>query len=140
MLKVNPHPDYPPKDDRYIRFNVEIIMDIFTRIIEILEKGETCCLATIIESDNKDVSLGRKALVLSDGSLLESIGSAQLDSELSIMSQAALRKNKSRTVRIHDKVRVFLNIISAEIKLLVCGAGHIAVSPLLNLPIGWDSV
>lgn len=102
-------------------------MDIITRIVEILEDGETFCLATIVESGSKDATLGKRAIVLNDGSLQGSIGSTQLDSELSILSQTALRKNKSHIVQLKEKSRVFLNIISCEAQLLLCGAGHIAV-------------
>lgn len=102
-------------------------MDIFTRIVEMLEKGESFCLATIVDSDNRDLSLGRKAIVLNDGSMQGSMGSAQLDSKLSILAPTVFKEKRSRTVRIEDKVRVFLDILSSETKLLVCGAGHIAV-------------
>ena len=102
-------------------------MDVVARVAELLERGETFCLVTVVVSANPDISTGRKAIVLTDGSMEGGTGSAQLDSKLRVLALEALGEKKRRTVEIENGVRAFLDVLSGEAKLLVCGAGHIAL-------------
>ncbi|MFQ6077917.1 MAG: XdhC/CoxI family protein [Thermodesulfobacteriota bacterium] len=102
-------------------------MDIVARIVDLLERGETFCLVTVVVSANPDIPTGRKAIVLRDGSMEGGTGSAQLDSTLCALALEGGRENKRRTVDIDDQVRAFFDVLSGEAKLLVCGAGHIAL-------------
>ncbi len=101
-------------------------MDVVARASELLKKGETLCLATVVESGEQDVPPGRKAIVLSDGSFEGSLGSEPMDNELRDLSPIFFHENKSRMVNIENKVKVFINILTSNAQLLVCGAGHIA--------------
>lgn len=102
-------------------------MNVVARVSELLERGETFCLATVVVSPNLDIPVGRKAIVFRDGSIEGGMGPAELDSRLCAMAIEVLRENKRRTVEIEDQVRVFLDVLSGGAKLLVCGAGHIAI-------------
>ncbi len=102
-------------------------MDVVARVFELLKKGETLCLATVVESDERSVPPGRKVIVLRDGSLEGTLGSEPLDNKLRDLSPTFFHENKSRTVAVENKARIFINILAPETKLLVCGAGHIAV-------------
>ena len=102
-------------------------MDIFTKVSELLESGETFCLATVIASDAADITPGRKVLVLEDGTLDGTIGPKNLYSAIRDQALAALGDKKSRITEIHGGGRVFFNVLSAEDRLLICGAGHIAI-------------
>ncbi|MGD2097517.1 MAG: XdhC/CoxI family protein [Desulfobacterales bacterium] len=102
-------------------------MDIYARIVELLEKQESFCLATILDSNRSDVHTGRKAIVRFDKAIEGSFGSAQLDASLRRLAQQALKENKSTVVEIEAGCSVFLNILSADTQLVICGAGHIAL-------------
>ncbi len=102
-------------------------MDVIARVSELLKKGETLCLATVVESGERGVPAGRKAIVLRDGSLEGSLGSELLDNKLRDLAPTFFHENKSRTVAVENKTGIFINILAPETKLLVCGAGHIAV-------------
>jgi xanthine dehydrogenase accessory factor len=106
---------------------VEVFMDVIARVLELLERGETFCLVTVVVSANPDIPAGRRAIVFREGSMEGEIGSGQLDSTLRGMALEALRERKKRTVEIGGRVRAFLDVLSGEAKLLVCGAGHIAL-------------
>jgi len=107
-------------------------MDAIARVVELLERGETFCLATVVVSANTNVPAGRKAIVLRDGSMEGGMGSTQLDSTLRVLALESLTEKKRCTVEMDGQVRVFLDILSGEANLLVCGAGHIAL-PLADL-------
>jgi xanthine dehydrogenase accessory factor len=102
-------------------------MDIHARIVELLEKEKSFCLATVVGSSTGDIGPGQKAIVTRNGSIEGTLGSAQLDSSLAGQARTALSENKSGLVEIDPGLKVFLNILSSDAHLIVCGAGHIAI-------------
>ena len=102
-------------------------MDIHARIVELLEKEENFCLATVLDSNRADIRPGQKAIVRLNKTLEGTLGSAQLDTRLDRLAQQALKKNKSAVVEIEPGCSVFLNVICADAQLVICGAGHIAL-------------
>ena len=102
-------------------------MDVISKINKLLEAGETHCLATIVTSNATDGTPGSKVVVLGDGTLDGSMGSQNLDSAIRDQALSALEEKKSHIAEIDGGVRVFLNVICAEDRLLICGAGHIAI-------------
>ena len=102
-------------------------MDIHARIVALLEKEKSFCLATVVASNIADVRPGRKAIVFANGSIEGSVGSNQLDSNLGRLAQKALKEKKSEVVEIETGFKVFLNILSPDDELILCGAGHIAI-------------
>ena len=102
-------------------------MDIASRIVSLLEEEKTFCLATVIESGDREIKPGNKAIVLEDGSMEGSLGHESLDQKLGDLSPTLLKEKKSSTIHLEKSVRVFINILSSETKLLICGGGHIAI-------------
>jgi len=112
-------------------------MSIITRVNQLLADGKTFCLATVISSGRPEISAGHKQIVLGDGTVVGDEGG--LCADLQKYSQAALNEKKPRTVTLEDGLRVFLDVLSSEAKLLICGAGHIAM-PLARFAnaVGFD--
>jgi xanthine dehydrogenase accessory factor len=102
-------------------------MDIHARIVELLETEKCFCLATVLASNIADARPGRKAIVFDNGSVEGSLGSTQLESNLGDLAQKAFKENKSQVADLEGGVKVFLNILSVDAQLILCGAGHIAV-------------
>lgn len=102
-------------------------MNDISRIAELVAKGEQCCLATIVASDNPDVPVGRKVIVFPGGTMEGGVGEPGLDAALGDLARKTLTENKRRIVEMAPGVQVFLDILSDDVKLLICGAGHIAV-------------
>jgi xanthine dehydrogenase accessory factor len=100
---------------------------MIAQVNELLAAGETFCLATVVASDAADIPPGSKTIVLADGNLDGAGGSRSFEADLRDQALAALEAKESRIVEIAGRVRVFLNVLSAEDRLLICGAGHIAV-------------
>jgi xanthine dehydrogenase accessory factor len=107
-------------------------MDIMARVADLMEKETTFCLATVVVSSRSGVQPGRKAIVLQDGSLEDSLGSKQLDTKLSGLALETFKNRKPQLVEIDDGVQVFVDILTSGTRLVICGAGHIAV-PLAHL-------
>jgi xanthine dehydrogenase accessory factor len=102
-------------------------MEIADRIVALLKKEKTLCLATVVDSGNPDVQAGEKAILLIDGTLEGSLGSMQLDAKLRSLAEKIFKEGKSGIAEIQNGVKVFLNILVCDARLILCGAGHIAV-------------
>ena len=102
-------------------------MNLIARVNKLMEKGESICLATVIASKNPHIAVGGKAIVLGDGSMEGNLGTGQTDLRLRDLALTSLNQKKSQAIDMEDGVRVFFDVLSSENRLLVCGAGHIAV-------------
>jgi xanthine dehydrogenase accessory factor len=102
-------------------------MDITARVNELIQKGETFCLVTAIASNRKDIAAGQKAIVLNNGPIEGDLADGQLGLTVRDLAQAALSGKKRGLVEIQPGIHVFFDLISPELNLVVCGAGHIAV-------------
>ena len=102
-------------------------MDIVTRVADLMEKETAFCLATIVVSSHPEVQTGRKVIVLEDGSLEGSLGIEPLDAKLSELALEAFKDKKRQLVEIDDGIQAFVDILTSGARLVICGAGHIAV-------------
>jgi xanthine dehydrogenase accessory factor len=102
-------------------------MDLISRTVDLFEKEQAFCLATVVVSGDRDVIPGNKAIVLGNGSIEGTLGSESADQKLLALDPAFFKENKSRIIDIDENIRVFINILSSEPKLLICGGGHIAI-------------
>jgi len=102
-------------------------MDVIARVNELLENEKTFCLATVIASDSAEIPAGSKMLVFGDGTLEGGVKSQSLNVALRDQAQSAIENRKSCSAEIKTGVRVFFNLLRSEARLLICGAGHIAI-------------
>lgn len=99
-----------------------------------MEKGEVICLATVVASKNSNIAVGGKAIVFADGLMEGNLGTGESDQRIRDLALTVFNEKKCRTVDFEEGFRVFFDILSPENRLLVCGAGHIAV-PLVRFAL-----
>ena len=92
-----------------------------------MEKGEVICLATVVASTNSNIAVGGKSIVFGDGSMEGNLGTGQSDATLRDPALRSLDDKKCRAIDFKEGFRVFFDVLSSENRLLVCGAGHIAI-------------
>lgn len=102
-------------------------MNVLARVNKLLEKGTTFCLVTVVTSIAKDISPGQKAVILDDGTIAGTFGSEQFDQNVSSYARMYMKQKKSGITRFEDKIELFFNVMASEARLLICGAGHIAI-------------
>jgi xanthine dehydrogenase accessory factor len=103
-------------------------MTFFERINELLEQNRTLCLVTVVEPDRAGrMRRGGRAIVLPDGSVTDQGGFGDLSTELSELALHAVAARKKGLYELENGASVFVDLIADEPKLLICGAGHIAV-------------
>jgi xanthine dehydrogenase accessory factor len=107
-------------------------------LVRIAERGEAAVLATVVEADGgAGVEPGAKCLIRSGKVSVETIGNPAVVDAILKGSEAPLRAEKSRLVALDmpqagAKLEVFFEVMPAPPKLIVVGAGHIAV-PLVQI-------
>jgi xanthine dehydrogenase accessory factor len=107
-------------------------------LVEISEQGAAAVLATVVETVGiAGVEPGAKCLVRDGKVRVDSIGHAGVTQAIIQESAARLRAEKSQLVSLEvpaagGKLEVFFEVMPAPPKLIVVGAGHIAV-PLVEI-------
>ena len=102
-------------------------MVIIEGVKELLDAGATFCLATVVASDSKKIVPGIKIIVLDDGTVDSGLKPGPMVTAIRDHALVAISRKKSSIVEIDDGFRIFFNVLSAEARLLICGAGHIAI-------------
>jgi xanthine dehydrogenase accessory factor len=107
-------------------------------LVEITEQGAAAVLATVVEAEGgAKIEAGAKCLIRDGKVRAETIGNSKVVDAIVRESDAHLRTEKSQLVSLaipeaEAKLEVFFEVMPAPPKLIVVGAGHIAV-PLVKL-------
>ncbi|HTN69774.1 MAG TPA: XdhC/CoxI family protein [Methylomirabilota bacterium] len=107
-------------------------------LVQISEQGAAAVLATVIEVEGSvPVEAGAKCLVRDDHVRAETIGDVKVVEAIRRETAIHLRDEKSKLVSLSipeagGKLEVFFEVMPAPPKLVVVGAGHIAV-PLVRM-------
>ena len=102
-------------------------MDYIARVNELISASQSFCLATIVSSSASHIIPGNKIIVYDNGSCEGSAGEKQLDAAICNSALQAFAENKKQLIEVRQGIKVFFDIIAERIKLVICGAGHIAV-------------
>ena len=119
------------------------MLDIYKKITELLEKGETFAVATIIQAEGSTPrGVGTKMIIKEDETVYGTIGGGCVESAAIMASIETLKEGKPRVVdysleeeekdgigmRCGGKVKLSIEILQPTPTLLVIGSGHIATS------------
>jgi len=107
-------------------------------LVKIAEQGEAAVLVTIVEvQGDGQIQPGAKCLIRDGKAQVETIGDANVVAALVRESDSHARAEKSQLVSLAipdsaTKLEVFFEVMPAPPRLIVVGAGHIAV-PLVKM-------
>ncbi len=107
-------------------------------LVQVSEQGVAAVLATIVEADaSAGIEPGAKCLVRDGKARLNTIGDARVVQAIIDKSEEQLRAEKSQLIEMNvpgiaGKLEIFFEVMPAPPKLIVVGAGHIAV-PLVKI-------
>jgi xanthine dehydrogenase accessory factor len=102
-------------------------MKIAAGIVELIRNGATICLATVVRSKNAQIAPGLKAVVYEQGSIEGELADGNVGSTVRDLAMKAIEEKKGGLVEISPGTHVFFDVISPELNLVICGAGHIAI-------------
>jgi len=96
-----------------------------------IDSGKTVVLATVISADSGvSVPVGKKLTVDLDGKSVGSLGDADFDSKVVEMCLETMKKGESTTqlgTFQEKRIELFLDLIENPPKMIIFGAGHIAL-------------
>jgi xanthine dehydrogenase accessory factor len=105
-------------------------------LINIQEEGAAGVLATVVEADNGAAQAGEKILIRDGRAVRGSLGDDRLTAAVIAEAAERLKEEKSKLVPLvlagGGAAEVFFEVLPAPPKLVVVGAGHIAV-PLVKI-------
>jgi xanthine dehydrogenase accessory factor len=107
-------------------------------LVQVADQGAAAVLVTVIEvPDNDRVAAGSKCLIRDGRVRAETIGDAEVVEAILRESATHLQEEKSQLVSVTrpsggSQLEVFFEVMPAPPKLVVVGAGHIAV-PLVKM-------
>ncbi len=112
--------------------------ELTNRISEILERGNTALLVTIVESNAAAARVGAKMIVSDKGERFGTFGDAALD-EYALRDSVAFLQSREATKVLHTAsagsrraalpdVKMLFERIEAEPRLVIAGAGHVGAS------------
>ena len=106
-------------------------------LVQIAEQGAAAVLVTVVEAEGDKLQPGTKCLIRDGKVQAETIGNAKAVEAIVRESDQHLRAEKSQLVslvipEIDVKLEAFFEVMPAPAKLIVVGAGHIAV-PLVRI-------
>ncbi len=102
-------------------------MNIIARVNDLISTSRSFCLATIIHSSDSDIVPGNKILVFDNGSFEGGTKQKKLNEAICKHAIQVLAKQKKQLIEIKKGIIVFFDIIADSTKLVICGAGHIAI-------------
>src|SRR5262245_42936666 len=107
-------------------------------LVQVAEQGAAAVLATVVEVEGSDRGYAGAKSLIRDGQVhSQTIGDSKVVEAIVRESAAHLQEEKSKLVSLNipqsgGKLEVFFEVMPAPPKLVVVGAGHIAV-PLVQI-------
>ncbi len=102
-------------------------MNIISRVNELISNAETFCLATVISSSDDRITPGSKVIIHKDGTIEGGTGHKETDKSITDIALQANTQQEKKLLEIKAGLIVFFDFISTRAKLIICGAGHIAI-------------
>jgi xanthine dehydrogenase accessory factor len=102
-------------------------LDVFDEIQRLRQLGQKAALATVVRIPGAGSSFRTsKLLIREDGSRLGSIGSDAIEADVWAAAECVIREEKSRIMKF-ETAEIFIEPILPVPKILIFGAGHIAI-------------
>jgi xanthine dehydrogenase accessory factor len=104
-----------------------------------LDQERPIAVVTVLESADASVAApGARIVVSEDGAVQGSLGADDLDAAAVARAREGLASGRSEIASIEPSVRAFVEVLEPPLRLVVCGAGHDAISLVRAAAgIGW---
>lgn len=111
--------------------------ELTNRIREMLERGTTAALITVVESNAAGTAVGAKMIVSADDTIVGTFGNEAIDNYLVREAVAFLKSRETTKVLMTSRAtevstlpdaKFLFEKIEAEPRLIIAGAGHVGAS------------
>jgi xanthine dehydrogenase accessory factor len=104
-----------------------------------LDEERPIAVVTVLESPDRSAAApGARIVVTEDGPVEGSLGDDDLDGAATSRAREALASGRSEIAAFEPSVRAFVEVLEPPLRLVVCGAGHDAISLVRAAAgVGW---
>lgn len=102
-------------------------MEIQKQISTLLSRDERFCLATVVESSRCSIPPGLKTIIYRNGKMEGDLSGSVIAENVRTEALQAIKDKRKKLVTMADGIRVFLDVLTSNVMIIICGAGHIAV-------------
>jgi xanthine dehydrogenase accessory factor len=104
-----------------------------------LDEERPIAVVTVLESQDRSAAApGARIVVTEDGPVEGSLGDDDLDGAATARAREALASGRSEIASFEPSVRAFVEVLEPPLRLVVCGAGHDAISLVRAAAgVGW---
>lgn len=102
-------------------------MEIENKINKLLSRDGRFCLATVVDSVLSDVPPGLKTIIYPNGKMDGKLAGTAIEEAVRHEALKALKDKRKKLFNLPEGVKVFFDILTSDVMIIICGAGHIAV-------------
>ena len=110
------------------------MVEVENKIQRLLARDGRFCLATVVESDLPGVPAGYKIIIYPNGKTDGKLSDTVMEDAIRQEALKALKDKRKKVFRFPGGVKVFFDILTSDVMIIICGAGHIAV-PLAKFAV-----
>ena len=105
---------------------------------EALDEERPISVITALESGSQLIDAGARLIVRPDGSVEGTLGDEGIDGEATVAAKELLAAGRSEIRTFANATRAFVEVLEPPLRLVICGAGHDAISLVRAAAgIGW---
>jgi xanthine dehydrogenase accessory factor len=101
--------------------------DLEKKINKLLARDGRFCLATIVDSSLPDIPQGLKTVIYPNGKMDGNLTGTIIGESVRLEALKALKDKRKKLVSLLDGIKVFFDVLTSDVMIIICGAGHIAV-------------
>jgi xanthine dehydrogenase accessory factor len=97
------------------------------KIYKLLARDGRFCLATVVNSPLPDIPQGLKTIIYPNGKMDGHLAGTIIGETVRREALKALKDKRKKLVSLQDGIKVFFDVLTSDVMIIICGAGHIAV-------------
>ena len=85
------------------------------------------CLATVVDSPVPEIPQGLKTIIYPNGKMDGALSGSVIGEAVRMEASKALKDKRKKLITLPDGIKVFLDVLTSDVMIIICGAGHVAV-------------
>lgn len=102
-------------------------MEIENKVNKLLARDGRFCLATVVDSTLPDFPPGLKTIIYPNGKMDGKLAGTVIEEAVCQEALKALKDKRKKLFSFPDGVKIFFDVLTSDVMIIICGAGHIAV-------------
>jgi len=102
-------------------------LEIERKIGRLLARDGRFCLATVVDSSVPEIPQGLKTIIYPNGKMDGKLSESIIGETVRLEASKALKDKRKKLLNFPDGIRIFFDVLTSDVMIIICGAGHVAV-------------